>query len=118
MPCSKVEEATIRQFRRKTRTKLGVQNHSQLCIILAICPSLLTIWNLQGQGIFAARDIPKGTFVHEYLGELYSPWRWFEKQDWLRKNNPNQALPDFYNISLERPKDLPGGADVIFVEVG
>jgi hypothetical protein len=58
-----------------------------------------------------------GTFVHEYLGELYSPWRWFEKQDWLRKNNPNQALPDFYNISLERPKQLPGGADVIFVEV-
>ena len=72
---------------------------------------------LQGQGIFAKRKIMKGTFIQEYLGELYAPWRWYEKQDLLRKNNPKETLPDFYNISLERPKQLPGGADVAFVEV-
>lgn len=72
---------------------------------------------LQGQGVFATRDIPPGTFVQEYLGELYSPWRWFEKQDLLRKANPNQTLPDFYNICLERPPFVNGGADVVFVEV-
>ena len=72
---------------------------------------------LQGQGIFAKRSIPKHTFVGEYLGELYAPWRWFEKQDLLRKRNPTQSLPDFYNICLERPPEVHGGRDVVFVEV-
>lgn len=71
----------------------------------------------QGQGIFALRDIPGGTFVSEYLGELYSPWRWFEKQDLLRKRSRKGDLPDFYNICLERPPGVEGGADVIYVEV-
>ena len=39
-------------------------------------------------------------------------------QDLLRKQNPNQALPEFYNITLERPASNPGGYDVMFVEVG
>ncbi len=63
------------------------------------------------------RGLPAGTFVAEYLGELYSPWRWFEKQDALKKRNPHMGLPDFYNITLERPKDDAGGYDVVFVEV-
>ena len=71
----------------------------------------------QGQGIFAKRSLPKHTFVAEYLGELYAPWRWFEKQDLLRKRNPTQSLPDFYNICLERPPEVQGGRDVVFVEV-
>ena len=25
--------------------------------------------------------IAAGTFVERYLGELFSPWRWFEKTD-------------------------------------
>ena len=72
---------------------------------------------LQGQGIFAKRSLPRHTFVGEYLGELYAPWRWFEKQDLLRKRNPAQSLPDFYNICLERPPEVQGGRDVVFVEV-
>lgn len=59
----------------------------------------------------------KGTFVEEYLGEAYSPWRWFERQDAVKKCNPDGTLPDFYNIQIERPKDDDLGYGVIFVEV-
>jgi hypothetical protein len=47
------------------------------------------------------------TFITEYYGELYPPWRWFEKQDAIKKCNPGMALPDFYNICFERPRDDP-----------
>ncbi|KAK9818057.1 hypothetical protein WJX72_006388 [[Myrmecia] bisecta] len=72
----------------------------------------------KGQGVMCKREggLPAGTFVAEYLGELYSPWRWFEKQDALKKRNPHMGLPDFYNITLERPKDDEAGYDVVFVE--
>ena len=35
----------------------------------------------------------------------------------IKKRNPDAALPDFYNISLERPKDDDLGYGVMFVEV-
>lgn len=41
--------------------------------------------------------------------------RWFEKQDALKTRRGNE-LPDFYNITLERPKDDPGGFDMLFVD--
>ncbi|KXZ45516.1 hypothetical protein GPECTOR_53g102 [Gonium pectorale] len=59
--------------------------------------------------------LPAFTFVEEYLGELHSPWRWFEIQDAIKKLT-QQELPDFYNITLERPRDDPDGYDVLFVE--
>jgi hypothetical protein len=47
------------------------------------------------------------TFVNEYIGELYPPWRWFERQDAValaqKTLNMPPALPDFYNIVLETP---------------
>lgn len=94
----------------------------------------------KGMGVVCLRKdgIPRGTFVAEWAGEVYSPWRWFEKQDAFKKKNPNAALPDFYNIMLERPKDdsmvsqtsataadaflcwtrglMPQGYDVLFVD--
>ena len=36
-------------------------------------------------------------------------------QDAIKKLT-NQELPDFYNITLERPRDDPDGYDVLFVE--
>jgi hypothetical protein len=36
-------------------------------------------------------------------------------QDALKKLT-NEELPDFYNITLERPKDDPDGYDVMYVE--
>jgi hypothetical protein len=44
-----------------------------------------------------------------------SGWRWFEIQDAIKKIT-QKDLPDFYNITLERPKDDPDGYDVMFVD--
>jgi len=64
--------------------------------------------------------IPAGTFVTRYLGELYSPWRWFEKQDAIKNAQKNLAfkpsLPDFYNIMVERHLDDTEGYDVAFID--
>ena len=57
-----------------------------------------------------------GTYVQDYLGELYTPWRWYERQDAIKKREPGKALPDFFNITLERPKEDAAGVDTIFVE--
>ena len=70
----------------------------------------------KGQGIVAKRKIAKGTLVEHYLGEVYTPCRWFEKQDALRKVSRAGELPDFYNIALEVPPEAARGRDVIFVE--
>ena len=72
----------------------------------------------KGVGVVCVRreGIPAGTYVQDYLGELYAPWRWYERQDAIKKRDPNKALPDFFNITLERPKEDDAGADVIFVE--
>jgi hypothetical protein len=72
----------------------------------------------KGCGIIciAPGGLPAQTFVEEYFGEVHPPWRWFEKQDALKRRRRAGDLPDFYNISLERPKDDPGGFDVLFVD--
>lgn len=33
---------------------------------------------VQGQGVVCVKEggIPEGTFVGEYVGELFTPWRW------------------------------------------
>ena len=59
--------------------------------------------------------LPPLTFIEEYLGEIHTPWRWFELQDAVKKLTGSE-LPDFYNIVLERPKDDPAGYDVLFVD--
>ncbi|GFR46120.1 hypothetical protein Agub_g7609 [Astrephomene gubernaculifera] len=71
----------------------------------------------KGRGVVCCvpDGLPAFTFVEEYLGELHSPWRWFETQDAIKKLT-QQELPDFYNITLERPRDDPDGYDVMFVE--
>jgi len=71
----------------------------------------------KGVGLVCKRDngIPPLTFIEEYLGEIHSPWRWFELQDAVKKLTGSE-LPDFYNIVLERPKDDPAGYDVLFVD--
>ena len=52
----------------------------------------------------------------EYYGEVYEPWKWFEKQDYIKMVMKKKSLPDFYNIMLERHKDDPEGYDVLFVD--
>ena len=60
--------------------------------------------------------IEAGTYVQDYLGELYAPWRWYERQDAIKKREPGRDLPDFFNITLERPAADAAGYDVLFVE--
>jgi len=85
-------------------------------------------------GIDSFRIHPKGTgvvctaregiaphkVVCEYLGELYPPYRWCERMDILkqaqRKFHLKPALPDFYNILLERPRQDPNGYGLLFVD--
>eukprot|EP00898_Chlorokybus_atmophyticus_P004892 jgi/Chlat1/5403/Chrsp35S05223 len=60
-------------------------------------------------------------FVVAFLGEIYPPWRWFEKQDAIRQVQKARGLaensvPEFYNMTLERPKGDAGGYDVLFVD--
>jgi len=71
----------------------------------------------KGVGLVCKRPagIPKLTFIEEYLGEIHTPWRWFELQDAVKRITGSE-LPDFYNIVLERPKDDPAGYDVLFVD--
>ena len=72
----------------------------------------------KGCGILcvAPGGLPAQTFVEEYFGEVHPPWRWFEKQDALKRRRRAGDLPDFYNICLDRPKDDAGGFDVVFVD--
>ena len=72
----------------------------------------------KGVGVVCIRKegLEPGTFVNHYLGEMYSPWRWYERCDSIKKRNPSQDLPSFFNITLERPKEDSRGKDTIFVE--
>jgi hypothetical protein len=49
-----------------------------------------------------AEGISSGRFITRYLGEMYPPWRWFEKTDAIKNAQKKLAyrptLPDFYNI--------------------
>ncbi len=64
--------------------------------------------------------LPAGTFVTKYLGELFPPWRWFEKQDAIKsvqkKLRFKPVLPDFYNIMLERHDDDEQGYDCAYID--
>ena len=56
----------------------------------------------KGVGVVCIRKegLQPGMFVNHYLGEMYSPWRWYERCDAMKKRNPNQELPSLFNITL------------------
>ena len=72
----------------------------------------------KGVGVVCIRPggLEPGTYVQDYLGEIYSPWRWYERQDAIKKREPGKDLPDFFNITLERPAADAAGYDTLFVE--
>jgi len=92
---------------------------------------LLTLVELNRDGIDAFKVHSKGIgviccnrsgfkkneFINEYYGEIYPPWRWYEKQDIIKKGQNegkiSQGLPDFYNIILEKHKTDPEGYDIL-----
>jgi hypothetical protein len=60
--------------------------------------------------------LPAGTFVNYYVGEIFPPWKWYERQDAIKKCFPNMDLPTFFNITLERPAHDERGRHTIFVD--
>eukprot|EP01134_Creolimax_fragrantissima_P005212 CFRG5212T1 len=72
----------------------------------------------KGTGVICNTEdgLPSNDFIVEFYGEIYTPWRWFEKQDRVKKMLRKGALPDFYNIMLERHRDDGKGYDVLFVD--
>ncbi|CAM9346222.1 unnamed protein product, partial [Phaeothamnion confervicola] len=78
----------------------------------------------KGTGVVcvAPEGLPANTFVSEYLGELYPAWRWSQKleavEDAQRRYGLKPTLPDFYNMTLERPRDDRRGYGTVFIEAG
>jgi hypothetical protein len=60
------------------------------------------------------------TLVTFYRGEVYPSWRWGEKMDAIEITQSRKALkpalPDFYNMALERPQIDPRGYGLLFVD--
>lgn len=72
----------------------------------------------KGLGVVCKKPvgIKRNDFVVEFIGEIYPPWRWFEKQDGIRKIQNKESVAEFYNIYLERPRRDQGGFDVLVVD--
>jgi [histone H3]-lysine4 N-trimethyltransferase ATXR3 len=66
------------------------------------------------------QGIEQGTFIVEYFGEIYEPWRWFDREDFikevLKKRKVKKHMPEFYNIALEKHPDEPLGSDMLMVD--
>ena len=75
----------------------------------------------KGDGVVVtnANGLPQGTFVGEYLGEIFTPWRWLEREEEKeghRLATRMGASREYYNIILERPKMDAKGYDVLYVD--
>lgn len=76
----------------------------------------------KGKGILCCnpQGIPANLSIAPYLGEVYPPWKWFEKQEAVKKAikefKLEDVLPDFYNILLERTTDSESGYDCLFID--
>ena len=78
----------------------------------------------KGTGVVVTRQsgLPPNELIDEYTGELYAPWRWLEKEDAVaqaqRTLKMPPALPDFYNMLLERPSYDKSGYGLWYVDAG
>ena len=72
----------------------------------------------KGVGIFCKKKegIKQNELIAPYLGEIYSPYLWYEKQDLIKAKKMDKNLPDFYNIMLERMKSDPDGYNLIMID--
>jgi hypothetical protein len=75
----------------------------------------------KGHGsIVLCPKIPPNRLVTFYRGEVYPSWRWGEKMDAIsliqEKKGLKPRLPDFYNMTLERPQKDPRGYGLLFVD--
>lgn len=90
----------------------------------------------KGEGVVLLRGggLQQGAFVGEYVGQLYTAWRWQERGSMPRPPGPDGkrprgrpkgsglkkilgATPEFYHSVLERPAADAAGYDVLVVNV-
>ncbi|GBG33499.1 Histone-lysine N-methyltransferase ATXR3 [Hondaea fermentalgiana] len=103
----------------KDRVRAGA-----VCLLFAVRNWGLNAFRVHPKGVGVQcterNGLRSGTFVTEYLGELFAPWRWFEKQDAIKnaqkKCRFKPILPDFYNIMMERHEDDEQGYDVAYID--
>ena len=75
----------------------------------------------KGFGVVCNQPIKKGEFLIDFLGEIYPPWAWAEKQDAIRQVQKARGLrdrgpPEFYNMQIERPGGDAEGYSVLFCD--
>eukprot|EP00873_Tetraselmis_striata_P037804 jgi/Tetstr1/458068/TSEL_044575.t1 len=74
----------------------------------------------RGSGVVCSREggIPAGTYVSSFSGEIFAPWRWYEKQDSLRRRHGNLSLSEMHMaVAMPRPDTGDScGYDVMFVD--
>ena len=82
------------------------------------CEQLFNNAYCKGIGIFCKKKegIKQNELIAPYLGEIYSPYLWYEKQDLIKAKKLDKNLPDFYNIMLERMKTDPDGYNLIMID--
>jgi len=93
-------------------------------VLQAINEFSLDLFRIHPKGTGIICTSPTGINPHvmisEYLGEMYSPYRWCERLDVIQQSQElfglKPALPDFYNILLERPRQDPRGYGLVFVD--
>eukprot|EP01083_Nonionella_stella_P141009 433677_1 len=66
---------------------------------------------------------PDGMLANEYvisfLGVVYAPWTWYEKDDrtrWLVKSRGAPKQAEFFNIMMEKHRDDADGYDLVFID--
>eukprot|EP00887_Chlorella_sp_A99_P006601 scaffold3.g6601.t1 len=82
----------------------------------------------KGEGVVCLRPegLAEGAFVGEYVGELYCPWRWHEREHAAGLASKSKDAPkacrmgaweegEWYNVALERPAADARGYDVVLV---
>lgn len=76
----------------------------------------------KGKGLICIQKagIQKNQFIVKYTGEIYQPYKWYEKQDMIKsyqkEKNKKDVLLDFYNIMLEKQKADPEGQEIMVVD--
>ena len=74
----------------------------------------------KGHGAVCLQPVKANRMVTFYRGELYPSWRWSEKNIGIeavkKAVKSEDGLPDFYNMTLERPRNDPRGFGLLFVD--
>jgi hypothetical protein len=103
---------------KKSETSFLAQHLLEVFKISPCARKTASIAFSKGIGIFCQKEqgIKRNELISIYLGEIYPPWYWYEKQDLIKKNKLDKELPDFYNIMLERFKQDEKGYDLVMVD--